>query len=218
MHQREPARVTPEVRQRVLVPLGDPVEVELQLHQPGVGGLEQDVEGEPSLDVGELEVVVVVAELQTGLARCLPRAVEQRAEPPVLVQGLALLRREPGAGHVVLAQLGRRLQGPGPVFAHRADVHVPGGRRETQAVEQRAQRLDRAHGIAGELHLLVSNRGDLDQGALRVPSQVVADGVELDADGPQLSRPGRVSLAECRVPTAEGSAFQHAPPGQPLAE
>ena len=171
---------------------GDPEQVHLQMHQVGVGDLGEDVVGGPGGVVGEAEelpVVVVVAELEPGVAGHAAGPVQiPRERPPGgggpghlaggevdPEEGVDDVARPQGGGVGQRGAPGGRVEGLG-------DEDVARGGHDPVGVQHRLELLDGAADEAGVLDPGVADRRQGGDGALEVDGQLVAQGEQLDAD------------------------------------
>src|SRR5690606_33114102 len=198
--------------------LDGPVQVQLHRHERRVGLFEQHVVTRAlAAERLKLKGVVVVGELEAGLAEARADPVEFVGHAAVAVERGAFFGVERGHDEVAVAEDVGRLDLRVEILAEGAEADVGGGRREADPVEHGADRARVAPEVTGELDLLVARPPHRLQHADEVLGEEVADGVELDAEavghdgrgsGAAGHRPQRGKTAEDAAGGAEkGAAF-----------
>ncbi len=176
-----------------------PAHIHFHLHEVGVGVLNQDVVGQGSIGTGnELHPMAVIGELNAvflgdfagvvvGIGGALPAIglTAQRA-----INGT---NDEIGLAHDV-AMVGDIR----PFFDHVFVVECAGGRGHAEAIEHGAGCFGIVDGGA-EFDFLVTDGGDLFQGAGEVGFQQIADGIGLDADAVESCEARRPRKDSCRA-------------------
>src|SRR4029077_18896993 len=162
--------------------LPGPIDVKLKLHQRRVGSLQQQVVGNLALKRNELEVVIVIGQLKSRVLRGPAYRAEQRRQRAPVRKRPALTRRDPAADEIAVADRPRFFDPGGPGSAQIGRGHLRGRRREPARGEGGPDRADRPAVVPHELHFLVPQRGHAPQGSLKIPRQLVAYRVELEAD------------------------------------
>ena len=178
-----------EQRERILVGEARPVQIELEVDELRIDLVLEDLVAGRPFQRRELEVVVVVRELESGVAAHRAPLVELRHALPPAGEVLAeVVRRN---RDVVLPDRLRRPDLSRGVLPHERRADVRAGRDELQPVERRAHLLRRPVVVAGELHVLVADLRDLRERAVEVRLELIADGVELQPDQVRARRAAR---------------------------
>ncbi|MCG3121346.1 MAG: hypothetical protein ALAOOOJD_04395 [bacterium] len=104
MAQRKAARMFGKIGEWVGAGFDDPIKIDLYLHELGIGFREQNVKRNLSLGRYEFKIMIVISKLQPGLLAGLAKFVECGRQFFIIIDGAALLRRQPGAHHIFVSK------------------------------------------------------------------------------------------------------------------
>jgi hypothetical protein len=189
VHQRNASGPACEIRQRIVSRLCDPVQIDLELHEFRIGILEQHIVRDLPFHPREFEIVIVIGELDAGVARLGADAVEIGGDLLPAIQRPAAFFGDPRYHDVLMADrlCGIERSAPG-IGLDRSDVN--GGRRESMSIEDCAHVRRAVAEVPGELDLLVTGLCHASNCPFEVLLQHGTHRVELNPDLVQSSSAG----------------------------